>query len=359
MKQSKLEDLLSPKKLLLPIIIAVVVMGYLFYSKFNVNVFQYIEFGWHSVFWLIILLLLVCIRHLAYMYRIRILSGKKLNWRQSFNVISLWEFSSAISPSAVGGSAVAMFILNKEGLNLGKSTTIAIATLFLDLLAFILLSSLCLILLGTESFFGIAQNCEEGSELATSFFTNLPKIYVFVVIGIVLMLAAIYYGVFVNSSKFRRLIIWVFSGKWLKKWRSNAVQMTYELELAAIELRTKQFLFWAQVFLATLVTWSARFLLVNPVLAAFTKLSVIDHLVVYARNFVLWLVMLVPTTPGASGVSEATLGELICEFVPYPGLSPVILLIWRFFDYFIYLILGVIILPRWINKTFTKKAESN
>ena len=293
------------------------------------------------------------------MYRVRVLSGKELNWRQSFDVITLWEFSSAISPSAVGGSAVAMFILNKEGLNLGKSTTIAITTLFLDLLAFILLSSLCLILLGTDSFFGIGQDCEQGSDLASSFFTNLPKVYVFVIVGILVVLTAIYYGVFVNSSRFRRMIIWVFSGKLFRRWRTDAVQMTYDLDLTATELATKGIKFWGQVFLATVLTWSARFLLVNPVLAAFTKLNLMDHLIVYARNFVLWLVMLVPTTPGASGVSEATLGELICEFVPYPGLSPVILLIWRFFDYFIYLILGVIILPRWINKTFSSSDEEN
>lgn len=329
-------------------------MAYLFYKKFNVNVFQYISFGWHTLFWLLVIVLLVCIRQLAYMYRIRILSGKELNWRQSFNVIALWEFSSAISPSAVGGSAVAMFILNKEGLNLGKSTTIAIATLFLDLLAFVLLSLLCLLFLGSDAFFGINQNCERSSEIVSGFFANLPKVYGIVVLVMIIILIAIYYGVFVNSTKFRRFIVWLFSGRLLRKWRTGAFKMTLDLELTATELRTKGFKFWSQVLVATLFTWSARFLLVNPVLATFTNLNILDHIVVYARNFVLWLVMLVPTTPGASGVSEATLGELICEFLPYAALSPVILLIWRFFDYYIYLILGVIILPRWLKKTFSK-----
>lgn len=353
MKQSKLEKLLSPKKLLLPILLGLGVIGYLFYSKFNPDVFNDIHFTWKTLIWLVALIALVCIRHLAYMFRIRVLSDNKLSWWQSFETISLWEFSSAISPSAVGGSAVALFILNKEGLNLGKSTTIAITTLILDLLAFVVLSLLCLFLIGTNTFFGIGTECQESTTFSNAFFANLPNVYLVVIVGILLLLSAIYYGVFVNSSKFKRAIIWVFSNKMLRKWRTNAVNMTEDLGITTQELKNKKFGFWAQVSIATLVTWTARFLLVNPVVAAFTNLSPFKHLVIYARNFVLWLVMLVPTTPGASGVSEATLGELICEFVPSPSLTPVILLIWRFFDYYIYIILGMIILPRWIQRTFT------
>lgn len=355
MKSStNIQQLLSPKRLFLPIAIGIGVIGYLFYKDFDAESFKNVKFGWDALFWLFAIILLVCIRQLAYMYRIRILSGNELSFKQSFEVITLWEFASAISPSAVGGSAVAMFILNKEGIKLGKSTTIAITTLFLDLLVFVLLSMACYFILGSTAFFGHSADCATESKIGSTFFNNIHTIYWIAIIAISAFLLVIYYGVFVNARNFKRFIIGLFNISFLKKWLPEAIDMTNDLGITATELRTKSFGFWAQVLGASAITWTARFLLVNPVLAMFNQLNLLEHLTIYGRNFVLWLVMLVPTTPGASGVSEATLGELICQFIPILGLSPVILLIWRFFDYFIYLIAGIIILPKWLRRTFAK-----
>ena len=66
------------------------------------------------------------------MYRLRLITDKKLSWRQSFNVISLWEFSSAVTPSTVGGAAVAIYFMKKEKLSLGKSAATSMLTIFLD-----------------------------------------------------------------------------------------------------------------------------------------------------------------------------------------------------------------------------------
>ncbi|MFN9976273.1 MAG: lysylphosphatidylglycerol synthase domain-containing protein, partial [Phycisphaerae bacterium] len=73
-------------------------------------------------------LAMMVIRDLGYIYRIRILTDKQLSWRQSFEVIMLWEFASAMTPSVVGGSGIAMFILNREGINMGRSTAITFVT---------------------------------------------------------------------------------------------------------------------------------------------------------------------------------------------------------------------------------------
>jgi len=50
--------------------------------------------------------------------RIRALTDQELSWRQSFNVIMLWEFASALAPGMLGGGFVfAIFILNRERIN--------------------------------------------------------------------------------------------------------------------------------------------------------------------------------------------------------------------------------------------------
>ena len=71
------------------------------------------------------------------MFRIRLLTDNKIKWRNSFDVIMLWEFASALTPSVVGGSAVALFIVNKEIKNIGKATAIVMITALLDELFYI------------------------------------------------------------------------------------------------------------------------------------------------------------------------------------------------------------------------------
>ncbi len=72
------------------------------------------------------------------MYRIRLLTDKQLSWRNSFHVIMLWEFASSVTPpSIVGGSAVALFIVTKEGIKPGRATAIVMITALLDELFFI------------------------------------------------------------------------------------------------------------------------------------------------------------------------------------------------------------------------------
>jgi glycosyltransferase 2 family protein len=78
-------------------------------------------------------------RDLAYMVRIRMLTNRQLSWKQSMNVILVWEFASALTPGVVGGSAVAMFILQREKIALGKSTAIVLVTAILDNFFYILI----------------------------------------------------------------------------------------------------------------------------------------------------------------------------------------------------------------------------
>ena len=73
-----------------------------------------ITFTWNTVFWLFIAVLCMAIRDLGYIIRIKILSGGKLTWIQSIRVIFLWEFTSAVTPSAIGGTSLESFSCIKK-----------------------------------------------------------------------------------------------------------------------------------------------------------------------------------------------------------------------------------------------------
>ncbi len=124
---------LNPKKIIWPLLIGFSVTAWLFYSQFDRNAFSQINWTWHSTFWMLLAVVSVFVRDFAYMVRIRVLTDKELNWYRSFIVIMLWEFSSALAPGIIGGGFLfAIFILNREGINLGKSITTITFSSFLD-----------------------------------------------------------------------------------------------------------------------------------------------------------------------------------------------------------------------------------
>lgn len=111
---------ISPYKIIYPIIIGLAVVSYMLYKEFDPKAFDMITFTWNTVFWLFIAVLCMAIRDFGYIIRIKVLSGGKLNWIQAIRIIFLWEFTSAVTPSAIGGTSLAILFVHKEGIGVGK-----------------------------------------------------------------------------------------------------------------------------------------------------------------------------------------------------------------------------------------------
>ena len=141
----KLTKQIQPYKIIYPVLIGVAVVGYMLYKEFDPSAFDLIIFSWNTVFWLVVAILCMVIRDIGYIIRIRILSDNHLGWMQAFRIIMLWEFTSAVTPSAVGGTSVAILFVHKEGIGIGKSSAMVMATSLLDELYFIIMFPLILI----------------------------------------------------------------------------------------------------------------------------------------------------------------------------------------------------------------------
>jgi hypothetical protein len=134
--RTKLLENFSTRRILIPVVIGLGVVAYMLYRDPAArNLGALLDAKIH---WLLITLLVLVVRDAGYMYRIRHITEKTLSWRQSVDVIMLWEFASCVMPSVVGGSTVATFILNKEGIPLGKSLAYVMVTAMLDNLYFVL-----------------------------------------------------------------------------------------------------------------------------------------------------------------------------------------------------------------------------
>src|SRR3954468_18003418 len=122
-----------PSRIVLPILLGLGASTYLLVSNFNSQAFNSIHWTWTSSFWIFMALVMMVIRDGAYMVRIRALTDDQLNWRQAFNVIMLWEFASALAPGMLGGGCIfAIFIINREKINMGKSITAVMLSSFQD-----------------------------------------------------------------------------------------------------------------------------------------------------------------------------------------------------------------------------------
>lgn len=345
---------LHPRRIIIPIIIGLAVIVWIIVKDVNINVLQEIVFTWKSVFWLFVAVMLVTFRTFFYMVRIRILTNNDLSWRQAFRVIMLWEFSSAITPSTVGGTALAVIFLHKEGINTGRSTAVTLVTSFLDELYFVIMLPLLIILVGGKAIF-ITSLQGTGIELLNNLVTVTMIGYAIILAWVLL----VGYGLFINPAAISKLIVSIFRLPFLRRWKSSAVKAGTDLIESSKELKKESIKFWFKAMLSTFLTWTSRYWVVVAILLAFFRIS--NTFLVFAREMVLWIIMIVSPTPGGSGFAEIILGRYISDLLPVDpvnvgGVALAMTLIWRIISYYPFLIGGAIIVPGWIQRKFVKPA---
>jgi uncharacterized protein (TIRG00374 family) len=332
-------------KIFLPVLIGLVAIAYMFMKEFDPAAFNKIDFTWFSVFWLIMAVLCIVGRDLGYMLRIRTLSENQLTWRQSFRVIMLWEFTSAVTPSSIGGTSVALMYIHKEGISIGKSSAIVMMTSLLDELYFVIMFPILMFSIGIPELFDIEDS--PGWTHGMFWLAVIGYIIKF------MWVMALIYGMFFNPKGLGKLIFIIFKLPFLKRWRRGAVRALREIELSSTELKFKKKTFWLKAFLSTFVSWTSRYCIVNCLFMAF--FTVHKHFLIFARQLVMWIAMLISPTPGGSGIAEIMFSKYLGEFIPLVGFAVALALLWRLVTYYPYLIIGAFMVPRWISDNFISK----
>lgn len=330
------------------------ISAYLIYTSFDYKAISHIQWAQDAFGWLAFGALMMVARHIGYMYRLRLITDNKLSWYQSFNVISLWEFSSAITPSTVGGAAIAIYFMKKEKLSLGKSAATSMLTIFLDQVFLAAGGLILFVLLGGNAMFATDAQCRSQSELPMmSAFHNMQTIY-FLGYGLfAIIISLLAYGLFINAHAFKSLLSSLFSLPMLKKWRSDALQTGDDMILTSHELKHKSKGFWWKLFISTAITWIAFFMIPICIVHAFFDPTLADLPVIFSRMFAIWMLMLLPISPGGAGIAELTFSAMMCDFTD-PALVATLALLWRLLSFYPYLLLGVVILPRWVNRKYNK-----
>lgn len=339
-------NILQGRKILLPVLIGFVVIGWMFYDEFDLNSFSHINFTFWTLFWLFMALIMMLTRDIGYIIRLKILSGKDLNWLQCLRIIILWEFTSAITPSAIGGTSVALYYIHKDGVSIGKSAAVVLATSFLDELYFILMFPILVFIFNAENLFSIGLETNGRIDFSNEFFY-------FAVIGYSIKFVFtlfVFYGLFINPHGLKKLLFKVFSFPFLRRWSKKIEHVGDEIVMASEELKQQSFIFWMKAFLSTFFSWTARYWVVNCLFLAFFIVE--DHMVIFARQLIMWIMMLIMPTPGGSGFAEYVFTEFLGEFIPIAGFTAILVVLWRIITYYLYLVVGVVVLPSWIKEKY-------
>lgn len=327
-------------KTALPIVIGVGVVVWLFLKDFNPAALSMLTFDTRTMLSLAACLLFVFGRDFGLAWRFRTITDGRLSWRRAFRVDLMCAFTSAITPSAVGGSALAIFYLNREGIKVGQATTLTLTTLFLDEMFFVVFCPILVLLLPIGELFGTTTG--------NVFLESVKVIFWLVYVGIVAWAAILFLGILARPEWLERTVIKLFSLRWLRRWKEGAVRMTSGMRATSTWVKGQSKRWWLNVFGATTLSWFSRYLVVNALFFGFVPAA--SQLLVFGRQFVVWVVLMISPTPGGSGVSEWLFTNYYGDMIGDLSAALVIAMIWRVVSYYIYLVAGVCLLPSYFKK---------
>ena len=133
-------------KAVVPVVIGVMVTALLFRKEIGMAGFDDFHFTARALVGCLLAVFFMAGRDFGLTWRFHTIAWPQLSWKRALRVDLMCAFTSAITPSAVGGSAFAIFYLNREGVSLGRASTLTLTTLFLDELFFVIFCPIILLI---------------------------------------------------------------------------------------------------------------------------------------------------------------------------------------------------------------------
>ena len=324
--------------------IGLVVIAMMMVREFSVDSLQKLQLTSRFFLGVGLAAVLFALQNLMLTLRFHHLVRRKISLGQCFRINVLCEFTSAVTPSAVGGSGLAFIYLNREGITMGRSIFTMFAALLADeaflgissLLLYVLVPSHLLFSLGDESWVkGSVQLVFLGSTLIVMAWT--------LILYVLLLLRPTSLG-------------WVLKCcckiPFLRRFLPKVEKFSHEMALASREAKQEGKRFWIQLMGYTSMAWLFRFAIVVAILVAFHANG--NMLLAWARQWVMWMISILSPTPGGSGVAELMFRLYYSDFLPDASLAILAAMLWRLIFYYPFLVMGTLVLPKWMGKNRNK-----
>ncbi len=353
MTDQKVMDSIKISKIIPPILMGLAVVGWLMYRQLDFEELKSLEWSVDTIFWVGMAILAYVFRHLFYSWRLRILTDDAFSWAKSIELITIWEFASSVSPTSIGGSGVALFLLAQERLPAAKTVSVVIYSVVIDTLFFVLSLGGLFIFLGPII---LRPGMQSMSDIDGFGYTFLGVLVFMIGYGFLF-----FYGLFINPNTIKRFMYLLAGIPFLKRFSASLKQTGDDVVSTSLEMRAKSWTYHLKSFLATCGAWTLRFLAINFLILAFisdTPLDFYHQILLMARGETMYVTTAMSPTPGAAGIAELVFGGYYSDYVP-KGVSSLIALVWRVLTYYSYLIAGAIIIPVWYRELVISKKRKN
>ena len=353
--QKKVLHSLRASRMILPIVLGLGVVGYLLWRQLQANPDGFAKIDWSltTFAWIFAAFVLLILRHLAFSFRMLILSQGHFSFRKCVELIFIIEFSNSVTPTTVGGSAVSLFVMTQERLSAARTATIVLYKVVIDTIFFVGTLPLLYLIVGPSM---VRPNMLDFWDIDWR-----ARLFYFAYLGMATYGLFFFYGLFINPNLIKRLLIFFTSLPVLKRWREQAEKLGDEIVLASVEMRNMGKRQHFYCFLMTLTAWTCKFFLISCLIYGISAAPMgwWRELQLYSRLESMFVIMALSPSPGGAGFAEATFYPFLMDFVPDKGVAIVIALIWRLMSYYLYLAAGAVIVPSWIRRVFMKNLEEN
>lgn len=341
-KSGNIAAYFTGKRIIIPLLIGLATAAYFFLQDFDVDAYQSINWTATTSFWLLAAVLCVFTRLLFYAYRLIVLSNYELSWRRAIQIIILWEFSSAISPGIVGGTAAALLLLARErNIDTGKGTAVVLATSFLDVLFYVVAVPVLAIWVTRADVIPYSIGY-----LTEGAIWNYFTIIYFVFLGWAILLG---FGLFFKPRGIAQFVLLFTKLPFLRRFADKVATWGDNLILAAEAFRKESIIHWVKAFGGTSLAWVSRFALVNCLILALGNGTAVAE--IFGKQLVMWAALMIPATPGAAGMAEWLFSGFLNDYFAHPQLTNTTAFLWRLLSYWPYLFAGLVVFPVWYKAT--------
>lgn len=252
--------------------------------------------------------------------------------------ISLWRstkivianlFLACVTPSMAGGEPVRIYLLNKEGMNIGCSTAAVLGERLIDAFFILLVVPFALFIYKDKLNIGYLSS----------------GLWVGVIVFILLIILFVY--AILKPDKVKSFLIYLNKklNHFLKKQESESKIIKkignevddFHNSMTCFVGERKKALFIASIL--TVLFWSTGFMIPSMI---FLGLGLPPFFVEsYAAQILLLVIIMMPTTPGSSGVAELSIAGLYGVLIGSTLLG-VFIVLYRFISYHMNLIAGAV-----------------
>ena len=283
--------------------------------------------------------------------RIQLMSrslGYRVGFLHSFNLVLANMLVAAVTPSQAGGEPVRVHELYRANVPVGDATAVVVMERILDGVALGALGAFSMLFLGRY-----------WSSISSGF-SGLSLIMYAAWIFVILIVLVFVYSV-KNPDHLKRALKWM--SRWIdRRWHLKRLESlldsidrevdNFNAGLIKFVNHGKSGLVWGLIF--TTFFWFSEFIIASLLLVGLGQPPYfIESFVV---QIVIAVIMMIPLTPGGSGIAELGATSLYSLIIP-SSIVGIFVLLWRLILYYLNILLGLLSSLVIVRREFLARAE--